>query len=722
MGSSTATYGPDIFSEEAIRSPLPHYEAMRALGPVVFLEAQGVHAITRYAEARETLLRPDVFRSGRGVSLNETFNKGLAGNTLNADGDDHRQRRMVGSRPLLPGALDEVKEKIQRAASRLVDQLCERRDFDAVHDLAQHLPLNIVKELVGLPDDKQDQMLDWAAASFDLMGPDSDRVKPAWDKIKEMREFIGNPDTEKRLLPGGWAARLFRAGAEGLLPPGRAAELMRDYIVPSLDTTIAATSYGIKLFAEHHEQWERLCAQPALASNAVEEIIRLASPVRGFSRSLESDYVLGGTALKAGERVFIVFASANRDPLKFPDPNRFDITRAAHDHLGFGGGVHVCMGMHLARLEISSLLTALSQRVTQFKITGPLELAINNTIHAYKRMPVTIAIRAAGAAAGPSVQRDSHWIDVVVNARELVGEGIVSLKLKSSAGGALPSFEAGDHIDVQVRPGLVRQYSLCGDPAGAAEYRIGVLHDPKSRGGSAAVHERFELGSAIRISHPRNNFPLVEGASHSVLVAGGIGVTPLIAMALRLKALRSSFELHLCARNPSRAAFATELRSTIGDQVFFHFDEDGSDAALDLPKILRSRVSNWHLYLCGPGAFMDWVGASARACGLAAENIHKEHFQAEIDVEGDPFTVVAARSGITVRVEPGATILDALTKAGVSVLNSCRSGVCGTCIADIIDGAADHRDMVLTDEEKALGKKIAVCCSRSRTSVLTLDL
>ncbi|MBT8766922.1 PDR/VanB family oxidoreductase [Metapseudomonas boanensis] len=314
-------------------------------------------------------------------------------------------------------------------------------------------------------------------------------------------------------------------------------------------------------------------------------------------------------------------------------------------------------------------------------------------------------------------------LKLVVRKRVEQGEGVVILDLADPAGQPLPAFEAGAHVDVHLAPGLVRQYSLCGDPANTTAYRLGVLKDPASRGGSVAVHERLQEGSEVAIGAPRNHFPLAADASRSILIGGGIGITPMIAMAHALAAQDSQFALHYCGRSRGRTAFLDELgEADFAACVHTHFDDEADAQKLDLPAVLGRPEAGAHVYVCGPAGFMDWVISEARKAGYAEDNIHREYFQVELDASGSGFEVVASRSGKTVQVAEGQTIVDALAGVGIKVEISCEQGVCGTCLCDVLEGEPDHRDVYLTDDEKAANDQILVCCSRAKSKKLVLDI
>ena len=313
-------------------------------------------------------------------------------------------------------------------------------------------------------------------------------------------------------------------------------------------------------------------------------------------------------------------------------------------------------------------------------------------------------------------------VNVVVRQARQQGAGVLVLDLYSPAGEPLPAFEAGAHVDVHLPGGLVRQYSLCGDPADRARYRLGVLKDPASRGGSEAVHATLREGCAVTIGVPRNLFPLAADARRSLLIGGGIGITPMIAMAYALQAKGADFELHYCGRSRSHAAFLDELATApFADRVTTHFDDEPS-SRLDLNAVLGTETANNHVYTCGPAGFMAWVIDAAKAAGYADDQVHREYFQVEVDNAGQAFEVHTARSGKTLQVHSGQSIVQALAEVGIEIEVSCEQGVCGTCVCDVLEGEPDHRDVYLTEEEREANDQMLLCCSRARSGRLVLDI
>jgi cytochrome P450/ferredoxin-NADP reductase len=714
----------DFYSDEVIQDPYPLYEQMRELGAVVYLPRHDLYALPRYKEVSEVLRQPLRFVSSRGVSPIPKVNDILVGSTLNSDPPEHDRTRTVTSEPLLPGALKDIEPQLKSSADGLIDTLCTRGEFDAISDFAQYLPVTIVAELVGLPVDP-DQMLKWASATFNLFGTENARTAQAFEDLTDLRDFLLEYGRPEKLNEGGWAKRIFDVGAERGIPYETCAQLMRDYINPSLDTTISTTGQVIKFFADQPEQWDAIRKDASLIPNAVEEAVRMATPIRAFTRYAIEESEISGHIIPEGKRVIVMYASANRDPRKFENPDRMDVTRDVHDHLGFGQGVHMCMGMHLARRELILLLEALRRRVQKFELLAKPVVAMNNTIRAYASMPVKVHLAAevlAGETATlESAAQDNPWLDVTVSNRSNVATDIIGLELTSTDGNPLPAYEAGAHVDVYVKSGLIRQYSLTGDPADTSKYRLGVLLDPNSRGGSTAIHTGFKEGQNIKIGRPRNNFPMDRNSGHTILFAGGIGVTPMLNMAYALEASGASWEMHYCGRTPDRLAFTDELKR-FGDKVQVHVDS-GSDAQkLDINRVLAEAAADRHLYVCGPNGFMDFVVTSAENNNWDEACIHLERFGAEVNTDGAPFTVIAQNSGKKFEVQPGETISQKLEEHGIPVQVSCRSGVCGTCLTRVVGGMPDHRDLVQTGLEKASNAQITVCCSRSKTKTLVLDV
>jgi len=302
---------------------------------------------------------------------------------------------------------------------------------------------------------------------------------------------------------------------------------------------------------------------------------------------------------------------------------------------------------------------------------------------------------------------------------------ICSLDLVAEPGHALPAFSAGAHIDVALPNRLVRQYSLCNPPGDSGRYQIAVLRDAASRGGSQAVHEAVTEGSTLHISAPKNHFPLATEAPHHLLLAGGIGITPLLAMVEQLAREGGSFELHHCTRSRERTPFVARVSaSAYAARVQHHFDDGDAAQKLDFAALLQRSPPGTHLYVCGPTGFMDAVLTAGRSAAWPEERLHREYFAAApVDHANDGgFELEIASSGRVIPVRADQSALAALLAAGLDIPMSCEQGVCGTCLTGVKAGTPEHHDQYLTPEERAANNQFLPCCSRASSARLVLDL
>jgi vanillate O-demethylase ferredoxin subunit len=308
--------------------------------------------------------------------------------------------------------------------------------------------------------------------------------------------------------------------------------------------------------------------------------------------------------------------------------------------------------------------------------------------------------------------------EVVVHAQTLASERALLLELRAAGGGPLPTADAGAHIDLHLPGGLTRQYSLL-DTGRSDRYLICVQHELESRGGSRHVHRQLRVGDLLQVSEPRNTFALDAGPRHAVLLAGGIGVTPLLGMAAALDRAGRSFELHCYSRGVMPLREYIEAQPFAG-RVAFH-DSGSGDSFRDSPPPLDSAAV---VYACGPGGFLEAVAMRAAASGVASEAVHSERFLLDepVDISGDAFLVVAASTGERMAVTEDETIAEVLERHGYEVALSCEQGICGSCITGVLAGIPDHRDEVQTPSEHAANTLINVCVSRSKSAELTLDI
>lgn len=305
---------------------------------------------------------------------------------------------------------------------------------------------------------------------------------------------------------------------------------------------------------------------------------------------------------------------------------------------------------------------------------------------------------------------------VRVTGMRLEAPDVLSIELRAAEGHALPPAPPGAHVDVHLVDGMTRPYSVVASDEDS--YVLAVKREANSRGASAYVHERLRVGDWVRVGAPRNQFALAEDAQGSVLIAGGIGITPLLPMARALERAGRPWHLHYAARDAASAPFARELRQ-LGDRVRLHSSRQAG--RLDLAALVAQAPAGTHLYCCGPAGMLDAFAAATQ--GIAPAYVHMERFEAAAPpLDAGSFEVQLAKSGHRVRVGPQQTLLDALLQAGVEVDYSCRQGICGSCEVRVLEGQPEHHDEILTAAERASNKTMMACCSRARSPTLVLDL
>ncbi|GII62102.1 cytochrome P450 [Sphaerisporangium krabiense] len=378
----------DLFSDAALTDPFPLYRRIRDTAPAVHLPRYGAWAMGRYADVRGALGDWESFSSARGIGLNDLANAATQGMIIATDPPEHDTLRNVLAARLSPKALRDLRADIERRADELVAPLVERGSFDAVADLARAFPIMIVLDLIGLPQDGRDKVLGWADAAFSASGPPGPRTDAAFPLLQDQLAYLSGIEPGA-LTPGSMGRAIYDAAAQGLIKQESCVPLMSAYVTAGLDTTINAISNAVYYFAEHPEQWDLVRQDPSLIPAALNEVLRIESPLQFFCRVATRDVELDGQTLAEGSRVMMLYASANRDERKWDDPERFDVRRNPVDHLAFGYGMHGCAGQGLARLEGHSVLAALARRVARFEVGTP-RRRLNQLIRGLDALPTTV--------------------------------------------------------------------------------------------------------------------------------------------------------------------------------------------------------------------------------------------------------------------------------------------------------------------------------------------
>jgi cytochrome P450 len=378
----------DVCSDEVIADPYPIYKELRDAGPVVWLERNQMFGFPRYRSLVQALTDWSSVSSAKGCAFNDIANN-IGNSSLHSDPPRHEILRRAESRPLTPTEVAKLEPAMREPMDRKVDELIERGGtFDGVEEIANLLPLQVVAEMVGLDEPGKEKLLAWGEAGFNSFGPmDNPRTPEALQIMAGYVEYAQEAVPSK-LKPGSWGEVLFQTGQDLGLTEQDCRELMNDYVYPALDTTIQALAEGLEYFGENPDQWEMLRADRSLMPGAVSEIMRLSSPIQWQGRWIKKDYVVDGVTLPAGHRALMMFGAANRDERQFPDPERFDITRPSNEQVGFGHGKHACLGMPLARLEISVTYGAIADRVKRIEV-GRRTRLVNNLLQGLSSIETT---------------------------------------------------------------------------------------------------------------------------------------------------------------------------------------------------------------------------------------------------------------------------------------------------------------------------------------------
>ncbi|KAL1897970.1 hypothetical protein Sste5346_003823 [Sporothrix stenoceras] len=699
----------------------------------------------------------------------------LRGTLIGLDNPDHDRLRRAVASFFVPRRLERFAGMMEARAHALLDKLVTKASGSEVfnekgvnirENFNYALPLQIITAVAGLDVDRWEwvgQALELTMVTIDNPedGEDEDGEKqvPAGDEIKlqryiELHEYIADliqqrkTDRRDDLISHIWAER----------DSGRVT--MTDFehlsLIPGLlqaghETTTAVLTMGMAHLL-HLNLWEAATRDKPTRAATIEELVRYESAITGMKREVTKPVTISGTDLKPGDIVFIAFQSASRDPTKFNTPDMLHIgadrqqapLKGQQQHLGFGRGIHACLGAPLARLVLRVELCVLSERLPGFRLVTPYEDRVYVPVQEARDLPrLMVAWNASAAQAildkrGATSVANANGAAAATRETPLVVRGVtklndlvVELELAAPHSAILPTWTAGAHIDLPVGDDRgYRQYSLCSDPADAKVWKVAVLREPDGRGGSLYVHDQLRVDQPLVVQGPRNHFEWKEANSpkhmKSLFIAGGIGITPLRAMVLAAEAAGADYRLVYLGASRDRMAYVDEVAANPRGTIWAK-NERGS---FDLQSLVTNHKANigaktLAVYCCGPERLLRAVEDTFQP-HLPANHIHVERFTAlEIDESTNTaFDVVLARSGRRLHVPVNRSVLEVVREAGATpaVLSTCTKGTCGTCEVRLVDGIAEHRDTVLTAYEKAAQTSMMVCVSRCRGKELSLDL
>ncbi|MBB5133670.1 hypothetical protein HNP84_003396 [Thermocatellispora tengchongensis] len=390
----------DPFAPDVLEDPAPLHAALLAAGPVVHLPRYDVYALARYEHVHAALTDWQSFPSGAGVGLSD-FRREKPWRPpsllLEADPPRHDAPRAVLSRILGPRALRRLRPAWFAEAETLVERVLAEPEFDAVAELAQAFPLRVFPDAVGLPPEGREHLLPYGDHAFNAFGPPNDLVEKGRPRVAELSAWVDSRCRREALAPDGFGARIWAAADHGDITHAQAPLVVRSLLTAGVDTTVHGLAAALYAFATHPDQWRRLREDPGLARVAFEEAVRWQSPVQTFFRTADRDVETGGVVIPEGRKILMFLGAANRDPRRWANPDAFDLSRDPSGHVGFGMGLHQCVGQHVARLEAEALLTALARRVERIELAGTPRRHHNNTLRAWESLPVRVTLGPARA-------------------------------------------------------------------------------------------------------------------------------------------------------------------------------------------------------------------------------------------------------------------------------------------------------------------------------------
>lgn len=386
-------WGLDPFDENFLDNPYEGHEELRELGPVVFLEGYGVYGMARHEHVANALNDHATFISSAGVGLSD-FRKETPWRPpsllLEADPPEHGLARHTITKVLSPAAVRSLRETFTGEARKLFDGLQGRDHVDGVHDIAHPFPIKVFPDAVGLPSEGRENLMTYGNMVFNGFGPRNRLFEQAMSRAEPVRAWIGAACQRENLEPDGLGAKIHEVAAADGFSSEDAALLVRSFLSAGVDTTVHGIGNALLCLAEHPDQYALLRENPSLARQTFEEVIRFEAPVQTFFRTTTRDVEIEGMTIPAGEKVLLFLGAANRDPRQWPNPDTFDINRRPSGHVGFGAGIHTCVGQMMARLEGEIVLTEVATRIAEMTIDGPLERQLSNTLRGLDSLPLAV--------------------------------------------------------------------------------------------------------------------------------------------------------------------------------------------------------------------------------------------------------------------------------------------------------------------------------------------
>lgn len=682
-------------------------------------EFGGFFALTRYEDIIAATLDTDTFISSQKSTIPDSAGAERPPRPpVETDPPLHGFFRDMLNRYFTPDRIRLLEPVIRRAARELLGRCVALGETDAVASFTFLMPIQVQCHFLGLSIEDAPKIKDMANKVIHA-GMVSDKVahKAANDQFYTYIDSVIELRRKSPYDPDDVISALLHEQIGGRpLAQDEVAAVLRLFLQAGHSTTTNGLGSIIRHLAVTPDNQKRLRDQPSLIPQAIEEILRVWSPVRLAARTTTRDVEIAGRPVPAGSKVAVMWSSANRDEAEFKNPDEVNFDRKPNRHIAFGNGIHRCVGASLARAQLRIALEELLSLTEDFVLIGEPKNSLWTHIGP-SMLPVRFTPRSA--ASSGSIRAGHKELALSIAAITRVADRTIELELQAGADDALPEWAAGAHIDVVLPGDIARSYSLCGDPEDRSRYRVAVLREIDGRGGSDAIH-RLQIGDKMRVRWPRNNFVLKPSAPGYHFLASGIGITPMLSMLRAARAQGLPWRLDYVGRSRSALAYLQEL--TGFPESYVHLTSVSGRP--DIKAILKKTSLETPVYACGSQGFLL---ALEEACTTLGRNFHTEWFAprpgARKAGEGalEAFSVRLERSDIEITVLPGQSIIDSCAEAGVTIPASCFEGTCGSCLSTCLEGTPDHRDSFLTPAERASNRLLAPCVSRSKTGRLVLD-
>ncbi|MAW87162.1 MAG: cytochrome [Phyllobacteriaceae bacterium] len=732
----------DFFGGPYLADPGEALRWSREQLPVFFSPKLGYWIVTRYDDIK-AVFRDNILFSPRNAlekitpvsqeAMDVLASYGYAMNRtmVNEDEPAHMARRRVLMDHFLPENLETKQAMIRRLTREKVDAFVDSGRVDLVDAMLYEVPLTVALNFLGVPEDDVATLRRFSVAhAVNTWGrPTPEQQVAVAHSVGRFWQYAGDVIERMRAEPDGkgWMHDTIRKNAlmPDIVTDSYVHSMMMAIIVAAHETTALASANMFRTLLTHRDAWQDICADPSLIPNAVEECLRYCGSIIAWRRETTGPARVGGIDLPEGTKLLIVMASGNQDERHFEDGDRFDIYRDnAVEHLSFGYGSHQCMGKNIGRMEMRIFLEEMTRRLPHMKLAEQDFTYLPNTSF---RGPDHVRVEWDPALnperADPSLRESRRHFPVGAPERKAIArqvtiasvrreaEGVIGLTLADARGRPLPRWSAGAHVELVI-DGYDRKYSLCGRPD-SGTYDLAILREADGRGGSRHIHDTVRPGMTCKLRGPHNLFRLDEDAPFHLLVAGGIGITPIIAMADRLKALGKPYALHYCGRSRASMAFLDRLAADHGEKLSIHAGDEGNRA--DLASLIAGLPAGGKVHACGPDRMI--AALEDLTAGLPAGTLCFEHFATSLgtlDPEKETtFDVSLRDSGLTLTVAADTTLLDTLRAAGIDIASDCCEGLCGSCEVEVLEGVIDHRDRVLSKPERADNRRMMACCSRA---------